>query len=63
MLSEIFIEINEMMIKIQRIMYKCKIFTAKFCRPGDEHGDVLADDKLLSTSSGRSTEVVRRLRL
>lgn len=35
--------------------------TTRFCLPGDEHGDVLADDKLLSTSSGSSTEAVRKL--
>lgn len=38
------------------------MLTAKF-RPGDEHGDVLADDKLFSTSSGNSTDAVRRFRL
>lgn len=40
-----------------------KTFTARFCLPGDEHGDVLADDRLLSTSSGNSTDAVLKFRL
>lgn len=34
-----------------------------FCLTGDGQGEVLADDGLLSTSSGRSTDPVRRPRL
>lgn len=33
------------------------------CLTGDGQGDVLADDKLFSISSGRSTEPVRMLRV
>lgn len=40
---------------------KIVIFTAKSLL-GEEHGDVLADD-VLSTSSGSSTDAVRKFRL
>lgn len=34
-----------------------------YCLTGDGHGDVLADDKLFSISSGKSTDPVRILRV
>lgn len=43
----------------KEIIFKQKQSTC-ICLTGDGHGEVLADDKLFSMSSGKSTEPVRK---
>lgn len=51
---------NFVQLRVKRSLFRKGTWT---CLTGDGHGDVLADDKLFSTSSGRSTEPDFRPRL